>query len=127
MRGKAEIELDDDRQDDRADDASRGGAEVDRDRHEQNGRERDDGNDDRGLHHRFGLDFKGKFHALERRQGLEEKEEHEEEGGEGARVRGRNPGTVLMAEVTATAPPWFLVRALKPTGEEVSSTVFDGA
>jgi len=97
MRGKAEIELDDDRQDDRADDASRGGAEVDREQRERNGRECDNGNDDRGLRHRFGLDFKGKFHALERRRGSEEKEELEEEGGEGARARGRNPGTVLTA------------------------------
>jgi hypothetical protein len=40
---------------------------------------------------------------------------------ENARARGRNPGSVLTAEVTAMAPPWFLVRALKPTGEEVSS------
>jgi hypothetical protein len=28
---------------------------------------------------------------------------------------------VPTAEVTATAPPWFMERALKPTGEEVSS------
>jgi hypothetical protein len=45
----------------------------------------------------------------------------EEEGREGAWTKGRNPGTVPMAEVTVTAPPWFLVRAQKPTGEEVSS------
>jgi hypothetical protein len=49
------------------------------------------------------------------------KEELEEEGGEGARAKGRNPGTVSTVEVMVTAPPWFLVRALKPTGEEVSS------
>jgi hypothetical protein len=48
-------------------------------------------------------------------------EELEEEGGEGARAKGRNPGTVPTAEVTATATQWFVVRALKPTGEEVSS------
>jgi hypothetical protein len=36
-------------------------------------------------------------------------------------MKGRNPGTVPTVEVTATAPPWFLVRAQKPTGEEVSS------
>jgi hypothetical protein len=42
-------------------------------------------------------------------------EELEEEGGEGARAKGRNPGKVLMVEVTATAPPWFVVRAPKPT------------
>ncbi len=48
-------------------------------------------------------------------------EELEEEGREGARVKGMNPGTVLMVEVTLTAPPWFLVRALKPTSEEVIS------
>ncbi len=48
-------------------------------------------------------------------------EELEEEGREGARAKERNPGTVTMAEVMATAPPWFVVRALKPTGEEVSS------
>ncbi len=48
-------------------------------------------------------------------------EELEEEGGEGARAKGRNPGAVPMAEVTVMAPPWFVVRALKPTGEEVSS------
>ncbi len=45
----------------------------------------------------------------------------EEEGVEGTRAEGRNPGTVLMVEVTATVPPWFMVRALEPTGEEVSS------
>ncbi len=50
-----------------------------------------------------------------------EAEELEEEGREGTRTKGRNPGTVPTAEVTATAPPWFLVRAQKPTGEEVSS------
>jgi hypothetical protein len=49
------------------------------------------------------------------------KEELEEEGREGARAKGRNPGTVPTAEVTVMAPPWFVVRALKPTGEEVSS------
>ena len=43
--------------------------------------------------------------------------ELEEGGGEGARARRRNPGTVLTAEVTATAPPWFMVRAQKPSGE----------
>ncbi len=37
--------------------------------------------------------------------------------------KGRNPGTVPMAEVMATAPPLFLVRALKPTGEEMSSSL----
>jgi hypothetical protein len=52
------------------------------------------------------------------------KEEFEKEGGEGAHAKGRNPGTVPMAEVAATAPPWFLVRALKPTGEEMSSILF---
>jgi hypothetical protein len=112
-----EGEVDDDCQDDCADDASQGRAMIDCNQRKQNGRERNDGDDDRGLRHRFGLDFKGTFYALERRQGSEEKEELEEEGGEGARVRGRNPGRVLTAEVTATAPPWFLVRALKPTGE----------
>ncbi len=45
----------------------------------------------------------------------------EEEGVEGARDKGRNPGTVPTAEVMVTAPPWFVVRALKPTGEEVIS------
>ena len=50
-------------------------------------------------------------------------EELEEEGREGAHTKGRNPETVPTAEVTATAPPWFLVRALKPTGEEVSSSL----
>ncbi len=49
------------------------------------------------------------------------KEELEEEGRDGAHVKGRSPGTVPMAEVTARAFPWFVVRALKPTGEEVSS------
>ncbi len=48
-------------------------------------------------------------------------EELEEEGGEGARTKGRNLGTMPTVEVTATSPPWFLVRALKSTGEEVSS------
>jgi hypothetical protein len=48
------------------------------------------------------------------------KEELEEEGGEGARAKGGNPGTVPTAEVTAKAPPWFLLRTLKPTDEEVS-------
>ena len=51
------------------------------------------------------------------------KEELEEEGREGAHAKGRNPGTVPMAEVTARAFPWFVVRALKPTGEEVSSSL----
>ncbi len=32
-------------------------------------------------------------------------EELEEEGGEGDHAKGRNPGTVPMAEVMATAPP----------------------
>ncbi len=49
------------------------------------------------------------------------KENLEEEGVEGARAKGRNPGTVPMVEVAAMAPPWFVVRALKTTGEEVSS------
>ncbi len=49
--------------------------------------------------------------------GGEERGELEEGGGEGARTRRRNPGTVPMAEVTATAPPWFVVRAQKPGGE----------
>jgi hypothetical protein len=49
------------------------------------------------------------------------REELEEEGREGARAKRRNPGIVPTAEVTAMAPPWFVVRALKPTGEEVSS------
>ncbi len=49
------------------------------------------------------------------------KEELEEEGGEGARAKGRNPGAVPMAKVTVTVPPWFVVKALKPTDEEVSS------
>ncbi len=35
-------------------------------------------------------------------------------------MKERNPGTVPTAEVMATAPPWFLVRAQKPTGEKVS-------
>jgi hypothetical protein len=51
----------------------------------------------------------------------EKEEELEEEVREGARTKGRNPGTVPMAEVTPTATPWFLVRALRPTGEKVSS------
>jgi hypothetical protein len=51
----------------------------------------------------------------------EKQEEPEEEGREGTHTKGRNPGTVPMAEVTETAPPWFLVRALKPTCDEVSS------
>ncbi len=51
----------------------------------------------------------------------EKEEELEEEDGGGTRTKGRNLGTVPMAEVTATAPPWFLARAQKPTGEEVSS------
>jgi hypothetical protein len=36
----------------------------------------------------------------------------EEEGVEVASAKGRNPGTVPTAEVTATAPPCFVVRAL---------------
>jgi hypothetical protein len=51
------------------------------------------------------------------------KEELEEEGGEGTRTKGRNQGTVLTMEFMAMASPWFLVRALKPTGEEVSSSL----
>jgi hypothetical protein len=31
-----------------------------------------------------------------------------------------NPGTLQMAEVMAIAPPWFVMRAQKPAGEEVS-------
>jgi hypothetical protein len=48
-------------------------------------------------------------------------EKLEEEGVEGAHAKGRNPGTVPTAEVTATAPLWFVVRALKPTCGEMSS------
>jgi hypothetical protein len=59
---------------------------------------------------------------------ISEKEEVlEEEGREGAHTKGRNPGTVPMAEVTATAPPWFLVRAQKPTGEGVSVSLLTTA
>jgi hypothetical protein len=52
--------------------------------------------------------------------GGEERGELEEGGGESARERRRNPGTVPTVEVTVTAPPWFVVRAQKPSGEEVS-------
>jgi hypothetical protein len=49
------------------------------------------------------------------------KEELEEEGGEGTHAKGRNPGIVPAVEVMAIAPPWFVERALKPISEEVSS------
>jgi hypothetical protein len=62
----------------------------------------------------------GKFHAPSDDDGADERVELEEEGGEGARTKGRNSGTVPTAEVTGTAPPWFVVRAQKPTVEEVS-------
>ncbi len=53
--------------------------------------------------------------------------ELEEGGGELTRAKGKNPGTVLIAEVTVTAPPWFMVRAQKPTGEEVSISLLTTA
>ncbi len=119
-RGEAEGKVDNHRKNDRADDACQHGAEVDCNCCDRAGGESDDADDDCGLHHRFGLDFKGKFHAPEQWQVPRKTEELEEEGGEGPLTKGRNSGTVPTVEVTATAPPWFLVRAQKPTGEEVS-------
>jgi hypothetical protein len=52
---------------------------------------------------------------------------YDEVGGEGACTRRRNPGTVPTAEVTVTAPPWFVVRAQKPAGEEVSISLLTTA
>ena len=96
-------------------------AEVDRNRCYSAGGERNNLDDDRGLCHQFGLDFKSKFHSPKRRPVPEKEEALEEEGGEGAQTKGRNPGTVPTMEVTAPARQWLLVRAQKPTGEEVSS------
>ncbi len=98
-------------------------AEVDCNRCYSAGGERNNLDDDRGLCRQFGLDFKGKFHAPKRWPVPGKEEELEEGGGEGARMKARNPGTVSMTEVTAPARPWFLVRAQKPTGEEVSSKI----
>jgi hypothetical protein len=64
-RGEAEDEVDNHRANYRADDACRRGAEVDCNRCDQAGGERDNANDDCSLRHRFGLDFKGEFHAPE--------------------------------------------------------------
>jgi hypothetical protein len=64
--------------------------------------------------------MKGKFHVPSNDDGADERVELEEEGGEGACTKGRNSGTVLTAEVMGMAPPWFVVRAQKPTVEEVS-------
>ncbi len=58
-----EGKVDNDRKDDGADDTSRPDAEVDRDRCEQAGGERDDADDNRGLCRRLSFDFEGKFHA----------------------------------------------------------------
>ncbi len=60
-------------------------------------RKRDDANDDRGLRHGLGLDFEGDFHAPSDGDGGEERGKLEEGGGEGARARMRNPGTVPTA------------------------------
>jgi hypothetical protein len=70
-------------------------------------------NDDCGLHHGLGLDFRGNFHALSNGDGGEERGELEEGGSKGARAKWRNPGTVPMAEVTVTSPQRFVVRAQK--------------
>ncbi len=67
------------------------------------------------------LILKANFKPLSNGNLSKNKEELEKEGREGSRAKGRNPGTVPMAEVTATAPPWFVVRALKPAGKEMSS------
>jgi hypothetical protein len=75
----------------------------------------DHADDDCGLGNQLGFDFEGKFHAPKQWGRIKNKEELEEEGGEGTRAKGRNLGTVPMAEVTATAHPIFLARALKPT------------
>jgi hypothetical protein len=40
--------------------------------------------------------------------------------GESTCARGRKPGTVTTAKATAMAPPWFLVKGKRPSGEEVS-------
>ncbi len=66
------------------------------------------------------LDFKGKFHALSNSNREDKRGQLEEEGGVGVHAKERNPGTVPTAEVTATAPTWFMMRAQKPAGEEVS-------
>ena len=60
-----EDEVDGDCQDNQVDNAHRRGAKVDRDRHGQFGRDRNDANDDCGLGHWLGLDFKGEFHGPE--------------------------------------------------------------
>jgi hypothetical protein len=66
---------------------------------------------------------KANFIPLSNSNLSENKESLEEEGVEGAPAKGRNPGTVPTAEVTATAPLWFVVRALKPTGEDEKSSI----
>ncbi len=74
------------------------------------------------MRNRLGLDFKGKFHAASNGDEAEERVHLEKESGEGGHMKGRNPGTVLLVEVTATVPPWFVRRAQNLTGGEVSST-----
>ncbi len=59
-RGKAEDEVDNDRQDDCTDDAGQGAPKVDWDHCKGARSERDDAD---CLGNRLGLDFEGKFHA----------------------------------------------------------------
>ncbi len=59
--------------------------------------------------------------------GGEERRELQEGGRKSVCTRRRNPGTVPTAEVTATAPLWFVARAQKPAGEEVSISLLDTA
>jgi hypothetical protein len=48
----------------------------------------------------LGLDFEGNFMPPSNGGLSKNKEELEEEGGEGTHAKGRNPGTVPMVEVT---------------------------
>jgi hypothetical protein len=61
-----EGQVNDDRQNDRAEDADRGALRVDRDRSQGAGREGDKSDDDACLSHRLSFDLENEFHEQRR-------------------------------------------------------------
>jgi hypothetical protein len=114
--------VDDDRQRNCADNPGQRSAQGDRNYPEGARRECDDANDDRRLHHSLGLDFKWDFHALSDGKGGRTKVENLRKGAEKAPLQkeGIQSGTVPMAYVMATTPPWFVMRAQKSACEGMS-------
>jgi hypothetical protein len=111
MRSKAKGKGDNDRKHQGTGDADDGRIDVNCDHREGALSKGNDTNDDGGLSHGLHFYFESEFHPQLTRSGKKNCQGLKEECCLSACARRKNPGTVSTAEATATAPPWFLVRA----------------